>query len=235
MKTILSLSLVLASLSGFAQSTEGVITYETRINMHRMLPPGQEDRKAMVPEFRTVKNQLFFNNDESIYKPLQEEEENEDGDRDRRPRQMQSEVYLKQSTGIMLTKQDFRFASKQYLVVDTVKVAPWKFGTDVKTVAGYECKQAYYTDADGKTVTAWYTDKLRAFIGPDQFNTLPGAILALDVNNGERVMVAKTVELRALKKGELQELTGGERISRAQFKKYMEEMRKRRQANGFRN
>lgn len=236
MKTILFLSLLLASLSGLTQSTEGVITYETRVNMHRMLPPGQEERKAMIPEYRTIKTQLVFNNDESLYTPIIDDEEEEDGDRGRRPfRPMQSEVYLKQSTGIMLTKQDFRFASKQYLVVDTVKVAPWKFGTDVKTVAGYECKQAYYTDTDGKTITAWYTDKLRAFIGPDQFNTLPGAILALDINNGERVMVAKSVELRSLKKGELQELTGGEKISRAQFKKYMDEMRKRRQANGFRN
>lgn len=237
MKIFSSLCLwLLTLLPGWAQSSEGVITFETRINMHRMLPPGQEERKAMIPEFRTVKSQLFFNSDESIYKPLIEEEEEEEGGGGRRPfRQMQTEVYLKQSTGIMLTKQDFRFASKQFLVVDTVKVAPWKFGADVKTVAGYECRQAYYTDADGKQVTAWYTDKLRAFIGPDQFNTLPGAILALDINNAERVIVAKSIELRALKKGELQELTGGEKISRADFKKYMDEMRKRRQANGFRN
>jgi GLPGLI family protein len=148
---------------------------------------------------------------------------------------MQAEIYLKQSTGMMLTKQDFRFASKQFLVVDTVKVAPWKFGTETKKIADYECKQAYYTDDNGKIITAWYTDKLRAFIGPDTYNTLPGSILALDVNNGERVSVATKVELRPLKKGEIQELTGGERISRAEFRKYMEEMRKRRQANGFRN
>lgn len=233
---VLALAFILLSASGFSQ-VEGVITYETRINMHRMLPPGQEDRKAMIPEFRTVKNQLFFNGDESLYKPLIEEEEDEGqgGRGGRRFRPMQQEIYLKQSTGIMLTKQDFRFASKQYLVVDTIKVAPWKFGTDTKKIAGYDCKQAYYTDENGKLITAWFTDKLRPFAGPDTYNTLPGAILALDVNSGERVSLATKVELRPLKKGELQELTGGERISRAEFRKNMEEMRKRRQANGFRN
>lgn len=107
MKTILFLSLLLASLSGLTQSTEGVITYETRVNMHRMLPPGQEERKAMIPEYRTIKTQLVFNNDESLYTPIIDDEEEEDGDRGRRPfRPMQSEVYLKQSTGIMLTKQE---------------------------------------------------------------------------------------------------------------------------------
>jgi GLPGLI family protein len=235
-KLTLLLAFGILSTIGFSQTAEGVITYETRINMHRMLPPGQEERKAMIPEFRTVKNQLFFNSDESIYKPLIEEEEEETGGGRRQFRGMQSEIYLNHTTGIMLTKQDFRFASKQFLVVDTVKVAPWKFGTETKSVAGFDCKQAYYTDEETKqTVTAWFTDKLRPFVGPDQYNTLPGAILALDINNGERVIVAKKVEMRPLKKGELQELTGGERISRTEFRKYMEEMRKRRQANGFRN
>ena len=241
MKTkYLSILLVTFQISfvSVAQAQEGVITYETRIDMKRMLPPGVAPNPNM-PDSRTVKNQLFFNADESLFKPLVDEEEEEDqggrGPGGRRFRMMQSEIYLKQSTGIMLTKQDFRFASKQYLVVDTVKVAPLKFGTDTKTIAGYDCKQAYYTDENGKVITAWFTDKLRAFVGPETYNTLPGSILALDVNNGERVSIATKVELRPLKKGEIQELTGGERISRAEFKKYMEEMRKRRQANGFRN
>src|SRR5258706_5530885 len=121
-KLIFSSLAILISICSFSQAAEGVITYESRINMHRILPPGQEDRKAMIPEFRTVKNQLFFNSDESIYKPLIEEEAEESGGGRRPFRQMQAQIYLKQSTGIMLTKQDFRFASKQFLVVDTVNV-----------------------------------------------------------------------------------------------------------------
>lgn len=241
MKPITLLIFSLTLLNAFtsqAQNQEGVITYETRIDMKRMMPPGVTPNPNM-PATRTVKNQLFFNADESLFKPLIDEEEEEDqggrGPGGRRFRGMQAEIYLKQSTGIMLTKQDFRFASKQYLVVDTVKVAPWKFGTETKKIAGYDCKQAYYTDENGKVITAWFTDQLRAFVGPDTYNTLPGSILALDVNNGERVSVATKVELRTLKEGEIQELTGGEKISRAEFRKYMEEMRKRRQANGFRN
>ena len=49
------------------QGTEGVITYEMKINLHRRIPPGQEARKAMIPEFRTTKQQLFFNQSESLY------------------------------------------------------------------------------------------------------------------------------------------------------------------------
>ena len=59
----------------FAQSIEGVITYEQKINLHRRLPPDSESRKAMIPEFRTTKEQLFFKATASIYKPLIEDEE----------------------------------------------------------------------------------------------------------------------------------------------------------------
>ncbi len=54
----------------FGQTNEGMITYETKINMHRTLPKEREDMKNMIPEFRVSQQQLFFNADESLYKPL---------------------------------------------------------------------------------------------------------------------------------------------------------------------
>ena len=83
-------------------------------------------------------------------------------------------------------------------------MSPWKFGTETKTIAGYECRQAYYADTDPRgqkvEVTAWFTDKLRPFLGPDRYFSLPSAVLAVNINNGERVTLAKTIELRELKK-----------------------------------
>src|SRR5690606_31626909 len=57
------------------QVAEGVIHYETKINMHRSIPAEREGMKTMIPEFRTVKNQLFFNGIETLYKPVIEDEE----------------------------------------------------------------------------------------------------------------------------------------------------------------
>jgi GLPGLI family protein len=205
---------------------EGVITYEIRINIHRALPPGQEGRKAMEPEFRTFKEQLFFNTEASLCKPLIEDEEDDAGNGRRRFR-MRNDTYANQASG-KLTLVQVDLIGKTYLVEDSVKVAPWKLGTDVKTVQGYECHQAYYTTSDERkqTITAWYTDKLRPFLGPDRYNTLPGAVLAVDINNGERVLVATAIELRPLKKNELQEPTGGQKITAAEYRKIVQEERK---------
>jgi GLPGLI family protein len=75
-------------------------------------------------------------------------------------------------------------------------------------------------------ITAWFTNKIRPFLGPERFNTLPGAVLAIDVNNGERVIVAKSIEIRELKKNELKAPATGTRVTQAEFRKIMEEQMK---------
>ena len=41
----------------FGQTNEGMITYETKINVHRTLPKEREEMKKMIPEFRVSQQQ----------------------------------------------------------------------------------------------------------------------------------------------------------------------------------
>ena len=243
MKRIVILLGILISLTAahvvFGQGAEGVITYETKINLHRRIPPERAEMKSMIPEFRTMKNELFFKPSESIYKPVIEDEEEETsassgGGRRFTMRMQNSETYLDQNSSVVLTKMEFM--GKEYLIEDSVKLSPWKFGTETKTLLGYECKQAYYTDESQpnfkQEITAWYTDKLRPFLGPDRFNTLPGAVLAVDVNNGERVILAQKVDLKVLKKNDLKIPTSGTKITQAEFRLLMQEQMKKMQEAG---
>ena len=111
-------------------------------------------------------------------------------------------------------------------------------GEETKVIQGYECKMAYYKDETRpdrpQEVTAWFTDKLRPFLGPERYYTLPGAILALDINNGERVTVAQKIENRQLKKNEMKAPSKGEPITQYEFRKMMEErMKEMRQSGGM--
>lgn len=235
--------MVISATFVFGQVTEGVIVYETKINLHRNLPKEREDMKAMIPEFSTVRFQLFFNQDESLFKQLVDEEDdvanfNAGGGGGRMVmmrRAMQGETYLNKNEDLITLKQEFM--GKEYLIEDSVKMSPWKFGSETKLVAGYTCRMAYYIDESRpdrkQEVTAWFTDQLRPFLGPEKFNTLPGAVLALDINNGERVVVAKTVELKALKKNELKKPVNGTKISGKEFRKMVEERMKEMRGQGF--
>jgi GLPGLI family protein len=243
MKKLLLVAGILVSLTAasvvFGQTT-GVINYEIKINMHRNIPAERESMKAMIPEFRTLKQQLFFNAEETLYKPVIEDEEESftasSGGMRMMFRMPGQEIYLNQNSGVTLAKQDVM--GKIYLIEDSIKMAPWKFGTQTKTIANYECRMAYYTQTDTikiadrepiirtQEITAWYTDKIRPFVGPERFNTLPGAVLAVDINNGERVILAKTIEARELKKNELKAPSGGTKVTQAEFRKIMEEQMK---------
>ena len=115
----------------FAQET-GIITYETKINQHRFIPKEREGMKSMIPEFRTVKNQLYFNESESLYKPVIEDEEEDmtaQGNRGgfvMRFQQPNLEIYFNQSESSGITSQEFM--GKQYLISDSLRITPWKFG-----------------------------------------------------------------------------------------------------------
>lgn len=219
----------------WGQSTDGVITYEVKMNMHRRLPPDQEGMKNMMPEYQVFQEQLFFNANESLYKPMPEEEndfeDGQDGGPRMRFRRPQADHYINQATSTKIIAQEFM--GKKYLIEDSISIAPWKLGTEVKTIQGYECRQASYYDEQRKQeIVAWYTDKLRPFLGPESFNSLPGAVLQVDVNGGERVITAQKIELRALAKSEMKVPSGGQRTTGKEFRQMMEEQMKRMGGQG---
>lgn len=236
------LVVMLAAHTLFAQTT-GVITYEVKINMHRRLPPERAEMKAMIPEFRSTKEQLFFNETESLFKTLIEDDEEPMGGGGFQIRMNlpKNELYTNHSDGKAIAKREFM--GKSYLIQDSIRVSPWKFGTETKTIQGYVCKQAYYTSeskvnvngnevAEKMEITAWYTDQLRPFLGPERFNSLPGAVLAVDVNNAERVLVATKIELRELKKNELKAPSGGTIATQKEFERIVKEQMDKMRANG---
>lgn len=237
MKRILLILGIVTSLAAaqvvFAQ-TEGVISYETKINVHRNLPADRQEMKNMIPEFRVVQDLLVFNANESLHKPvIEDEDEDFDNGGGMRMRfaRPQNETYVNQEKAKRVLLQDFM--GKKYLIEDSLSVMPWKFGTETKEINGYACKQASYYNEDRKqNIVAWYTDRLRPFLGPESFNTLPGGVLQVDINDGERVITAKNIELRPLKKNELKEPTSGTKTTQAEFRKMMNEQMERMRANG---
>jgi GLPGLI family protein len=225
---------VAAATVAFAQ-TEGVINYETKINVHRNLPADRQEMKSMIPEFRMVQDVLVFNASESLHKPIIEDEEdqfdNGGGGMRMRFARPENETYVNQEQSKRILLQDFM--GKKFLIEDSLNVMPWKFGSETKEINGYACKQATYFNEERKqNIVAWYTDKLRPFLGPENFNTLPGAILQVDINEGERVITAKTIELRPLKKNELKVPSGGTKTTQAEFRKMMNEQRERMRQSG---
>lgn len=217
------------------QATEGVILYEFRMDVHRQIPPEQEGMKAMIPQFRTENFELLFTPDRRFYRRYVDI--NELAARGgRRPFvASRMEVYVNTKSQEWVTFHEFM--GRRHLIVDSLSIAPWRLGHEYMEIAGYRCQMAYFTDTlTNEVITAWFTLALQPFIGPDRFVTLPGAILALDINNGERVWVARRIEIKDIDDEEITKPTRGERITRSEYQKVIEEQMERMRSSpgGFR-
>ena len=237
MKRIILLVGVLVSLTAahmvFGQN-EGVIVYEIKVNVHRTLPKEREGMKDMIPEFRTSKDQLAFNETASLYTPIIEDEDDDvsaGGGMVMRIQRPQAEIYIDQANSRRVMLQEFM--GKKYLIEDSLKLRAWKFGNETRSINGYECKQAtFFAEERKQNIVVWYTDKLRPFLGPESFNTLPGAVMMVDINDGERTITAKTIDLRPLKKNEMKIPSGGTKTTEPEFRKMVSEQMERMRANG---
>ena len=238
MKATLLIAGVLACVASsqipFLQSTEGIISYQTKINLHRNLPEERQAMKNMLPEFRSHMDELVFNKDESLYKPVDALPAEDTNNMQRAPMRMrrpQMEVYTNRNDLKRVTVREFR--GKKYLIEDSLRIRAWNLGAGSREIKGYLCKQATFHDAEQEqTIVAWYSDKLRPFLGPENFNDLPGAVLHVDINDGERVITATEISFRPLKKGEMEVPTARTKVTESEFRRMVKKEMDRRRANG---
>lgn len=220
-----------------AQGMEGTIVYELKVNLHRNLPPEREAMKSMLPEWMSQKMELFFNQKESVYKPVEEEEEDAQSGPSRgmmmRFMRNQGITYLNFETQQWLELREFM--GRKFLIEDTLKTRPWKLEDQEKTINGYLCRKATLEDEYMNrkvNVVAWYADQLLAPVGPDRFHSLPGTVLEVEINDGLATFRPISISLQAPPKEELKAPSEGKKVTRQEFRKIVEERLKEMRAQG---
>ncbi len=223
MKLYFILLLFLSSVAIFAQNNEGVIIYEDKFNVHRGLPPEMEAMKDRIPEFRSSKKELSFKGVEALYKAFKELEEKPQEFNGRRRsnwgnRGKNNEFYTNVSDMSSVDRQEF--FGKEFLIEGTREMPKWKITADQKQVGSYLCQKAILKDSINTTV-AWFTPMIPVSAGPDSFYGLPGMILHIDVNDGERTITAQSIELKPLE-NIITRPDQGKKITREEFEELKE-------------
>jgi GLPGLI family protein len=234
-KTLLSCGLSIAFFCLNAQNTEGVIQYEETVNLHKMLPDSMlKQMRGMIPETRTTQMELYFKDDVSLYKPSEDDEPQQgSGGMSFRMGGAMGETYKNLATEQLVEQKEM--FGKKFLIEDTLKVQRWKLGTDAMTILGYKCMKATMTDSvrmrgDSMTkrnITAWFTEDVPLVMGPGLYGSLPGLVLAVDVNNGQMTSVAKKVEFKKVKDEDIAAPSKGEKLTRKEFDEKVKEMMKK--------
>lgn len=238
MRKLLFLILILTSAFAFAQKNEGIVLYEVKMNMHKRLPADRQDMKAMIPEFRTTKMQLIFNQNESLFKNVEEDDEEEvsanGGAMRMRFMMPQNEIYFNFAENKKVEMREFM--TKKFLLEGEIKPNAWKISDEeTKEIKGYTCKKATFTNEERKmNIVAWFTEQIPVSAGPDNYNSLMGLVLQVDINDGEIVTTASNIEFKKLGKGEIKIPTEGKKITQEEFRKMVEEQMKQMGGNGMR-
>ena len=143
----LLIALTSISTTATAQMKEGKISYERKINMHRNLPDPQ--MKSMVPEFRTDKFELIFNESVSLFRSVVDDEAPDPfanagggggGGMRMNFRMPTANTYTDMAK--QMQYEERAFFEKEFLIVDSLKQYKWKLSEETKTIAKQLCKKA---------------------------------------------------------------------------------------------
>lgn len=235
MKKLSTFLLLFLPWLGFAQSTEGSVTYTETIKMKIEVPEGmnEEEFRKMVPSEQKASKILLFNAQECLYTDAPDQapggtdatfnSEGPDGGemqmnfKIQRPENRQ---YRDIANGKRVESTEF--FGRFFLITEEPKRMKWKLSAEQKQIAGYLCQKAVLQDTS-RQVEAWFAPQLPVSIGPGEFADLPGIILELSMSNGDRTVVADKVELKSLDKKAIEKPTKGKSVTREEFTKIRDE------------
>ena len=219
---------------------EGMIMYEEKVDIHRRLPEDRQQYKDMIPQFRTVNFELHFTATESSYRASKVQEEQAGpgsgrggGMRMRMAGTGDRNVYKNLEENKLVDSREFM--TKPFLIKGSLDTYTWKISDGQKEILGYMCLKAVYQDT-ADTYTAWFTPQMAISNGPADFSGLPGMILQVDVNDGDRTITATEVIAQETDASLLKEPKKGKEVTSEEYREIvrekMEEMRAERGQGG---
>ncbi|MCB0686040.1 MAG: GLPGLI family protein [Saprospiraceae bacterium] len=236
---LLSLFLLTLVLNMVAQNS-GEIIYEETMDLHRRMTGDREQFKEFVPQFRTNKMILLFNDHEALYKASEEQNDEVDAGNGERRMRMR---FMGAAGGILW--QDYMenqrieerdFMDKKFLITGEPQSFAWKLTGESMEVGKYVCQKATFEDST-RQIVAWFTPMIPVPLGPGEFGQLPGLILHIDINDGERTITAQEINLKEIDQSLIIKPTKGKEVTQEEFRTIvrdkMKEMREQNGGRGF--
>jgi GLPGLI family protein len=250
--------LLVATMAASAQMKQGKIIYERTSKMN--IQVNDVAFTNMLPPERKDKFELHFSENKTLWRHVEEGQDDEmnwdngSGAQIRVIMPGGNDVIYSDIPASRKVEQRELF-TKTFVVEDSIRPFNWKIGQETKTLLGYNCRKAtsqrtqqatrvnmdngvmkWEQVTDTLEVTAWFTNAIPVFAGPDNYQgQLPGTILELDVNNGKSKFIALSVssdaEVKSIKEPKGKKITPQEFA--AEREKMMQEMEKNNGGGNF--
>ncbi len=186
----------------FAQLAEGEIIYEEIMHWSRIasrldfLSQEEKDRMKLTWanwDEEKIDKKLVFNGQASLYTFASKQREYADGKyTQKNPEYTMYRDFVKNRQSDWI-----EMLGRVYHIEDSIRAPKWKIMNKIKDIQGHICMMAVTEDTVKKqSITAWFADDIPVSVGPGFYFGLPGAILELEINDGDVVISAKKIELK---------------------------------------
>jgi GLPGLI family protein len=182
--------------------SQGKIEFEKKLNAHAFIKGDNvwaEARRKATPKFKVTWHELSFNDSTTFYRPTEQETVKSAMDMD--AGSDENLVYNQLSKHEYVAQK--KFFDKLYLVKDSTLSIKWKITSEIRNIAGFECRRANAIIFDSVYIVAYYTDAILTPGGPESINGLPGMILGLAIPHEHVNWFATKVYAREIKPEEL--------------------------------
>lgn len=229
----LLLFLIAIHIAQDAMAQEGTVTYEEVIKLNIELPPEMAHMAEDIPNSQTNTQILYFNESAALLKNAPEPAEDEinmhsqDGVVRIQMSREENEFFFDFDEDRKVEKRDFM--GRVFLIEDEAFNLSWRLGDEKSEFLGYMCQKATAT-VDSTTYEAWFTPELSVPAGPGA-GGLPGLILVLNINDGQRSFVAQELSLGPVEKGVIVPPKKGKKVSQSEFDAIVAEKMKEMEMN----
>ena len=213
--------------------TSGSIRYEEKMKLEIKLEGESAAYSDMLPRERTEQKILYFSAESSLYESVTDPAKNEMVEQEGANVVVQvyqdNKVFRDLKENRRYEQRDFM--PRQFLIESDQGATDWKLTGNQQTLLGFPCQEAI-REEDGRKIRAWFTPSIPVSTGPGNLGNLPGMILAVDVNDGQRTVTATSVDFAPVDAKKMVKPKEGKKVTAEQFKKIVDEKMKEMGAEG---
>lgn len=206
----------------------GEVIYQDLMKMDIQLEGVDEQLAAEIPKERKSEKILHFTEEAALFENHQKEDAEETMHMEGSGMMIKmyepdNKIYIDLINNKVIEQQEFM--SRVFLIESELEQEKWKLTGKQLNILDYTCQEAI-AELEGNEVHAWFTPEIGVSVGPGRYRGLPGLVLAVEMNDGDRRLEATGIDLKPLEKKVLKKPAKGKKVTHEEFENIVAEKMK---------
>ncbi len=206
-----------------AQTVEsGSVVYTETVKLEIKLEGEMAAMMKDLPNERTSEKILWFNPGASMYQNYSGSESpatggmwQGEGNISFYISEPENKIYTDITKKELIEQKEFM--TRMFLIKKDMPENDWKITGNQEMILNYPCTEALKSDTGGVVTRIWFTPLISIPAGPELYNNLPGLVLKVDIDNGKKILLAKSISLEEPDKDVFEKPKKGKEVTQDEY------------------